>query len=156
LTAEDGALHLTGGRKLTALSPAEFTSDSTTYRFDGKHLTVESADGSVLTYIRMPPWRPSASELASFTGTYRSDEALATYHVGVREGQLVMIPADRRGHAITLHALVMDTFQADDIGLVRFHPDSQKGFADLEMSNPRVYSLHFHRQVAHRESLLSH
>jgi hypothetical protein len=96
----------------------------------------------------MQPWHPSAKELASLAGAYRSDEALATYDVQVRDGRLVMTPVDRRGYSMTLKPLATDIFEIDatDDGLVRFNRGGAKDVGDLEMSDSRVYSLRFRRQ----------
>jgi CubicO group peptidase (beta-lactamase class C family) len=149
LTVREGALRLPDGSPLTAASATEFTAGARTFRFSGgEHLAVESPDGSVLEYIRMQPWHPSAKELASFAGAYRSDEALATYDVQVRDGRLVMTPVDRRGYSMTLKPLATDIFEIDatDDGLVRFNRGGAKDVGDLEMSDSRVYSLRFRRQ----------
>lgn len=148
LAVRDGSLSLPEGRVLTAVSPADFTAGTRTFRFSGgEHLTVESDDGSVSEYIRMQPWQPSAKELASLAGTYRSDEALATYDVRIKDGQLVMTPVDRRGYSIALKPLATGIFVMDtgDESFVRFNRGGKKGVVDLEMSNGRVYSLRFRR-----------
>ena len=149
LTLQDGTLRQFEGGVLTAVSLAEFTAGTKTFRFSGgEHLTVETPDGSVFEYTRMQPWHPGVVELAPLAGTYRSDEALATYDVRVRDGRLVMTPVDRRGYSITLKPLATDIFaiEAGNDGLVRFNRSGAKGVVELEMSNSRVYSLRFRRQ----------
>ena len=155
LVLQDGSLRLSEGRVLAALSPAEFMAGTRTFRFNGgEHLTVESPNGGVSEYIRMQPWQPSARELESLVGVYRSDEALATYDVRVRDGRLVMTPTDRRGYSIALKPLATGIFamDTDDDVFVRFNRGGTKGVVDLEMSNSRVYSLRFRRTASKAES----
>jgi CubicO group peptidase (beta-lactamase class C family) len=149
LILQDGSLRQSEGKALTVVSLEEFTAGTKTFRFSGGgHLTVETPDGSVFEYTRMQPWHPGAAELASLAGTYRSDEALATYDVQVRGGRLVMTLADRRGYSFTLQPLATDIFEiaTGGDGLVRFNRGGAQGAVDLEMSDSRVYSLRFRRQ----------
>jgi hypothetical protein len=88
-------------------------------------------------------WQPSAADLKRFVGTYRSEEALATYLVTVENGDLLARPTDRRGAALKLRPTQLDTFafliEGFGGGAMHFQRD---GF---EISNPRVYALTFHR-----------
>jgi CubicO group peptidase (beta-lactamase class C family) len=149
LNAAQGVLQLSGGGVLSSVTPSEFRAGSTSYQFSGGgHLMTEGADGGVGDYLRTQPWQPTTSQLAAFTGSFRSEEALASYDLQVRKDRLVMTPADRRGHPITLKPLAPDTFEAPDIGLVHFSRNSADAVTELEMRSARVYSLRFQRAPA--------
>jgi CubicO group peptidase (beta-lactamase class C family) len=148
LIAQDGTLRLAHGGVLMAMAPDEFKEGTTIYRFSGSEaLSTEGADSSVGNYIRGQPWQPSAAELATFAGSFHSNEALASYAVQLRGAQLIMTPADRPGYPITLNPLVQDVFEAPGIGLVHFTRDQAHSVLDLEMSSARVYALHFRRSA---------
>ena len=149
LEALDGALRIAGGPMLVAVSASEFRSGTTLYRFDGnKSLTRETADGEVLKYRRTDSWRPSAGELTPWAGSYRSDEALATYLVTVKNGRVTIAPEDRRGAELMLQPLFADTFEFSGdsaAGVLHLTRDAAGKPAGFEMSNSRVHALAFRR-----------
>lgn len=149
LTAPDGALRV-GGATLTPVGPARFASA------DGEStLTFESApfaDGrpaAVLDRrdhpgVRIEPvvaWSPTPAELAAFAGTYRSDEAEATYRVELREGRLVLV--DRWGGADPLSPQYADVFGTGRT--LVFHRDGAGRVEGFTWSESRVWGLRFRR-----------
>ncbi len=60
------------------------------------------------TWTRHDPWRPTASELAAYAGTYHSEELGATYTVSVKDSTLVV--ASRWADDQTLMPMYADAF----------------------------------------------
>lgn len=87
---------------------------------DGLHLL--STHRPERTYARVEPWTPAAAELASFAGTYRSDEADSTWKVALEGDTLVARP--RAALSIALEPLYADGFATPDGDLVRFTRDA--------------------------------
>jgi CubicO group peptidase (beta-lactamase class C family) len=149
LEAHGNVLRVSNGPVLSAISPDEFSSGSTTYRFSGNDRIVrETADGDVSEYRRTQPWVPSSAELMQMAGNYTSLEAMATYHVTVTDGHVVATPADRRGAALVLNPIFANAFQfANDQaqGVLSFRRDSKGGVSGFVFRNARVYALPFRR-----------
>jgi hypothetical protein len=153
---QDDALRVFGGPVLVAESPDELRAGATTFRFSGNNLlTREIADGDVLEYRRTQPWQPISSELLRLAGNYKSDEAMATYHVTVKDDRLAIAPEDRRGEELILHPIFADTFEFSDdsvTGVLHFSRDSKGRVSGFEMSDPRVHALAFRRIAGNSQS----
>jgi CubicO group peptidase (beta-lactamase class C family) len=82
-------------------------------------------------------WQPTPDQLASFAGTYTSDEIETTLRVAVEDGKLVIHrrPAD----TITLTPTGTDAFSAGGGMTVRFLPN------ELSLHEQRVWDLRFQR-----------
>jgi CubicO group peptidase (beta-lactamase class C family) len=156
LEVQDDALRVFGGPVLVAQAPDELRAGTTTFRFSGNNLlTRETADGDVLEYRRTQPWQPISSELLRLAGNYKSDEAMATYHVTVKDDRLAIAPEDRRGEELILHPIFADTFEFSDnsvTGVLHFSRDSKGRVSGFEMSDPRVHALAFRRIAGNSQS----
>jgi CubicO group peptidase (beta-lactamase class C family) len=93
--------------------------------------------GPIITPVPPVPWRPTPKQLASFAGTYTSDEIETTLRVVVEGGGLVIHrrPADE----IPLTPTGTDAF-ASTIGTIRFLGK------ELSLHESRVWDLRFRRQ----------
>jgi len=89
------------------------------------------------------PFHPTEAELAEYTGTYRSDEAEATFTMVVEEGELRM--KDRWGEAGLLVPLYPDAFQAGGATVI-FRRDLSGEIAEATLSESRVWDLRFRKK----------
>ncbi len=111
---------------------------------DGRPAAVFSSPGQ--PNVRFEPvgaFTPTAADLALYVGTYRSDEAEATYTVAVEDGTLVM--KDRWGEAIPLEPQYPDVFDARRGPTVVFRRGASGQVEALSWSESRVWDLRFRR-----------
>ncbi|WP_406672699.1 hypothetical protein [Natronospira sp.] len=98
--------------------------------------------------IPVTPAAPAPDTLTDYTGHYASDEAETRLRIEVDNGQLIAHrrPADR----FELEPLYADarggTFEADDLGLLRFSRDGNGKVDGLSFSRGRVYDMRFERE----------
>jgi hypothetical protein len=127
--------------------------------------TFESARGTVLTFdagplvdgrpaatlnpesepVRLEPvpaFDPGPGELRAYVGSYRSDEAEATYTVTLEDGSLVM--KDRWGEGSSLRPLYPDAFGSGGTTLI-FHRDASGRVTEMSWSESRVWDLRFRK-----------
>ncbi|HXT68664.1 MAG TPA: serine hydrolase domain-containing protein [Vicinamibacterales bacterium] len=94
--------------------------------------------------VRDDSFKPSATELATFTGTYVSDEIETTLVVEVRNGELVV--KRRPDSVIPLRPHSRDRFDAGGgIGLMTFHRAGGR-VTEVGITQDRVWDLRFRRQ----------
>ncbi len=113
-----GQLQRVGGAVLRPLRDGSYQMGATRVRFtrssDGRPESMRqpTADGDtvVFAYVAESVWVPTAAELASLAGRYRSDEIGATYTVAVANGKLTVSP--RVGAVDTLTPTYRDAFAA--------------------------------------------
>lgn len=91
-----------------------------------------------------PTFKPTAAQLASYAGTYTSDEAETVFTIAVEGESLVL--KRRPDTKITLRPTVEDTFNAGaGIGTVTFMRAGQR-VTELRVSQERVFDLRFKRE----------
>lgn len=103
-----------------------------------------TAQGSDASEEEAPPaFTPSAHDLASFAGTYHSEDAETTLHLVVEEGELVAL---RRPSArMTLRpGDDVDTFTGP-LGQLVFLRDESGEVREISLRQARVHDLRFHR-----------
>jgi hypothetical protein len=111
---------------------------------DGRPAAVFSSPGQPNVRIEpVGPFAPSAADLTVYAGTYRSDEAEATYTVALEEGKLVM--KDRWGAATPLEPQYPDAFDARRGPTVAFRRGASGRVEELIWSEGRVWDLRFTR-----------
>ena len=86
------------------------------------------------------PFDPTEAELVEYTGTYRSDEAEATFTMVVENGALML--TDRWGEAGRLVPLYPDAFQAGGATVI-FRRDASGRITEATLSESRVWDLRF-------------
>ncbi len=146
--AGDG-LSVAGGPALPAVSGDEFRSGYDSVRFaDDDHFVDTNGGSGPVKYVRARAWSPSFEQLRQYVGTYWSPEALATYRVTQKGGNLVATPVGRRDAALALTPLVSQSFEAngdDSQFVVRFVSDSAGKVTGFDMSSAAVFALAFRR-----------
>ena len=149
MEASDGALHLNG----TKLRPVGAT-------------TFQAEDGSILEFheapaagnrpaairrapaaadVRFEPvsaFDPTPAQLEEYVGTFRSDEAEASYAIVVEDGMLVV--KDRYGEGMPLTPAYADVFSAGGSSVL-FRRDQAGRVMELSLSQSRVWDLRFNR-----------
>ena len=103
-------------------------------------MSTSGADG-----VRLEPvsdFRPTEAELAEFTGTYRSDEAEATYTVGIENGTFVL--KDRWDQGRLLQPLYPDAFTSGGNTFI-FRRDPAGRVIEMSFSQSRVWDLRFRK-----------
>lgn len=147
-----GAGLRTGASRLAPVSPTRFEAPGgqVTLAFDGAP-AAGRRPGAVLDQpghpnVSLEPVEavdPTAAELAAFAGTFRSDEAEATYTVSVVEGRLTL--TDRWGEARAAQPLYRDAFRWGPVTLV-FHRAADGSVDGFQLSESRVWGIWFGRR----------
>ena len=147
LNEADGALRVSDGPVLSAVSPTAMRLGNATVEFgaDGVATRARVSGASIKprTYERVPRATPTAADLRAFAGRYRSDEADVSIEVVVENGALVVMraPAD----TMPLTPLYADAF-ASDLGTIRFDRGPRGAVTALRVSTDRAWDVAFVRQ----------
>jgi CubicO group peptidase (beta-lactamase class C family) len=122
-----------------------------TWEFDGRGRARVHADFTTdLTYERVAPAKPSASDLASYAGVYTSDEAETVLTAVVEGGTLLLMRSPDT--KIELTPAYADAFNAGSLGVVIFRRDGAGRIVELSVSQDRVWDLRFRRGLEKAES----
>jgi hypothetical protein len=100
------------------------------------------AFGTVETFIRAMPAKPSASELQDLVGTYVSDEAEASMSLAIADGSLVV--KRRPDSTLPLTPVYRDAFSGD-IGLLVIRRDEAGRPNAFSIVQGRVWDMRFVR-----------
>lgn len=143
--ARDGVLRLRGGGVLEPVAPGRYRTGGSdfTFRPDGG-VERRGADGEVFTFRRVAVVTPVEADLQSIAGAYASSEAGAIILAGVRDGRLVLAPAERPSNMWIAEPLDRDAFTANG-NLVRVQRGPDGKVTALRFTGGRVYSLDFRR-----------
>ncbi|MGW8267037.1 MAG: serine hydrolase [Longimicrobiales bacterium] len=149
LDAAEDALRA-GNTSLIPVSETRFESaDGIVVTFDstatseGRFAAV--LDSPELAGVRLEPaapFEPTPEALQEYLGTFRSDEAEATYTVELEEGALVV--KDRWGQGPTLRPIYPDAFSAGG-SLFIFRRDRSGRITGASLSQSRVWDLRFRK-----------
>lgn len=103
-----------------------------------------NADADSMKLTRMPAWTPTAAELRAYAGSYRTDEAPATWRV-VASGDTLRLegPARRR---VVLKPAFRDTFVAPGLGSVAFRRDRRGQVTAVSFLMGRLRDIRLDRQ----------
>ncbi len=104
--------------------------------------TLVTPDGNAIRIEPVERVIPAPAELEAYAGTFRSEEAEATYRTEVRDGRLVWI--DRYGEATPLSPTYRDAF-AGPGGAYVFERDPAGRVVRLHLGTGRVWDLVFTR-----------
>ena len=105
-------------------------------------LRMTGPDGDVVRWEPVEDWSPTAAELAAYAGSYRSDEAEATYRIAVEGDRLVL--HRRFGVRAELRPVYRDVFEGGGARF-RFVRDDAGRVAQLSAIQERVWDLRFRR-----------
>ena len=98
-----------------------------------------SGDTIDFKYAGAAVWSPNASDLADFTGQYRSDEIRATWTARADSGRLVL--SARRGSRQVLTPVYKDAFAAGGMGTIWFSRDARGQVDAMHVSAGRMWNL---------------
>ncbi len=143
---KDGSLLMSGDVPLTAATASRFTDEyGEALDFDGKGGgLLDYGNGTSEAVQRLPRAAPTAAELATLAGRYRSEDAEVTLDVRVRDGGLEI--ARRPADVFSLTPLYADAFSSD-LGTIIFRRDGTGPPAEFSVVLDRVWDLRFRRLV---------
>ncbi len=101
-------------------------------------------DGETVRFRRVQPLRLEPTQLAAFTGLYRSEEADVAYMVAVKDGGLMLQHTLRPEAAIHAVPAYKDAFKTPT-GIIRFYRGRNGKVTELGIGAPRVRDLRFQR-----------
>jgi CubicO group peptidase (beta-lactamase class C family) len=113
------------------------------WSFDGRGATATDQYGTVESFERVEPAKPTAEQLGPLAGTYTSEEAETTITTAVEHGALVL--KQRPDTTITLTPLYADAFRAGALGTVIFRRDAGGRATSFSVVQDRVWDLRFQR-----------
>ena len=87
--------------------------------------------------------RVGGADLATYAGTYASEELDAKYRLSVENGSLML--RTNWNPARKLVPLVRDEFEAGDFGTLVFHRDSRNRISGLSVFESRIRNLTFEK-----------
>jgi CubicO group peptidase (beta-lactamase class C family) len=115
------------------------------WTFDGHSgATATDAYGTVESYERVEPAKPTAEQLGQLTGTYASDEAETSFVATLEHGALAL--KQRPDTTIALTPLYADAFKAGSLGTVIFRRDAGGRVSGFSVVQDRVWDLRFQRE----------
>jgi hypothetical protein len=149
ITATDDGLRL-GNTSLVPVSERRFeATDGTTVTFeaapsaDGRPAAIMDSPGADGVRLEpVPPFEPTEEELGDYLGTFRSDEAEATYTVVLEDGELVV--KDRWGEGRILRPIYPDAFSGGG-SIFIFRRDQGGRVTEVSLSQSRVWDLRFRK-----------
>lgn len=150
LEVREDQLAVVGGPVLSALSDTRFVADGRTLLFEPipdpgtpPGLLLITAAGDSLRHEAVERFEPTVSQLEEYTGTYRSDQAEAVYHVEMEDGRLVV--RRRFGSSITLQPTYPDAFDST-AGTFWFERDGHGRVVEMHFGSGRVWDMTFRRE----------
>jgi CubicO group peptidase (beta-lactamase class C family) len=105
---------------------------------------LKSMEGKVTIYNRAKSYAPTAAELQSFTGHYRSDELMADFDITAGKAGLAVRVNDKPGPPYIMNAIHPDKFQFAVI-MLSFNRDAAGKIVGLDFSNPLLRKVKFVR-----------
>ncbi|MDZ4375847.1 MAG: serine hydrolase domain-containing protein [Phenylobacterium sp.] len=145
VSAKSYGLEASGVGALTPTgAPGRYEAAATIFRFDARGVRREGVDGEVATFRRITPARPTGEDLQAIAGAYASSEVGAVLNLSVRNGRLILAPADRPSTAEAVAPLHPDAFRVDG-GIVRVLRAPDGRVTGLRFTTGRVHSLDFRR-----------
>lgn len=146
LKLAEGALQVGGGMQLALASAARFESAGSVLSFENKdRFTLADAYGGLASFHRGGAVSPAtAQSLAAYAGAYASDEAGATYLIGVKDDHLTLAIKGHPEAAFDLASSYADAFDLEGL-LVRFVRGSGGKVTGLRLTGDRVRNVQFDR-----------
>ena len=149
--SRDGTpLHVTKATQVTAAADGVHIGHMVVKPLPGGALQGTS-EGDDFQLLPKKAWTPSASELASLAGRYRSAEADAVLNVAVKDGKLIIGPKDRPSFTQDLTPAYTDAFAGHEV-TARVRRDAGGKIDGLILSNSRVWSLPFEKMADQKDN----
>ncbi len=153
LVLQDDRLHRDGDDQtaLIALSPTEFQADSGWPRFvfqpaaEGGRpsFRLHSEVDTDAYFEPVEGFEPSPAELRAYEGDYYSEDAETRLILSVEDGELQL--GRRPNWTVKLSPEYHGTFDAPELGFIRFHRDAEGRIVELSLRRSRVYDMRFQR-----------
>ncbi len=124
------------------LEPAGEAEFETTAEGNPRRLLLKFEGRSPIAFDLVLPADTTHAQLAQFVGNYYSDEIDATYHVTLKDENLVL--TRKKAEAVTLQPLFRDAFSTISIlGTIRFTRGAQNRVTGFALSAGRIRSFKF-------------
>lgn len=132
---------------LTALTGSRFlVMPGFTIDADANDVRLTSPFGTVETFVRVRPARPTVEQLREYVGDYVSDEAAASISIALENGSLML---NRRPDTkLQLSATYADAFNVTRLGMLIFRRDISGRIIELSVVQDRVWDLRFTRSTS--------
>jgi hypothetical protein len=142
--SDENGLRVQNVARLIPLSATRFaTSDGFTYEFAaGGRLRTTDEFGTVITYDRVEPFKPSVEQLNAYTGTYSSDEVETALTIELQGQRLAL--RRRSDPPMFLTPVYADAFSFANIWVI-FRRDSSQRVVGFSLCGERLWNLPFSR-----------
>ncbi len=151
IVARDGVLKIasaapdgTRETELVRLAARRYRDGGADVTFTAGGIERRTADGEVMMFRKVEAYAPPAAELETLVGRYGSAEADAILIAALKDGRLMLTPADRPSAPSALTPLARDIYLNDD-GLAVVVRGANNRVDGLRFIRPRVYNLVFSR-----------
>jgi hypothetical protein len=143
-----GVLKIVNGASLQSIGPNRFrTPRGSIIVFDSSNnmmrVTIDTPGDSPFAGTKIERVHLGDADLASYAGTYTSEELEATYKLSVENGSLML--RSNWNPARKFVPLVRDEFESGDFGTLVFHRDSSNRVSGLSVFESRVRNLAFEK-----------
>jgi CubicO group peptidase (beta-lactamase class C family) len=143
-----GVLNIVNGASLQSIGPNRFrTPRGSIIVFDSSNnmmrVTIDTPGDSPFAGTKIERVHLGDADLASYAGTYTSEELEATYKLSVENGSLML--RSNWNPARKFVPLVRDEFESGDFGTLVFHRDSSNRVSGLSVFESRVRNLAFEK-----------
>jgi hypothetical protein len=108
-----------------------------------KRLTLTSATSAPQVFDQFSAVKPSAADLASYAGEYKSSELQATYRFAVKDGKLTL--ATNWQEAAALDPIIRDEFEGPFGAAIVFRRDGASHITGCDLFAGRVRNIAFTR-----------
>jgi CubicO group peptidase (beta-lactamase class C family) len=144
IVSDENGLRVQNVARLIPLSATRFaTSDGFTYEFAaGGRLRTTDEFGTVITYDRVEPFKPSVEQLNAYTGTYSSDEVETALTIELQGQRLAL--RRRSDPPMFLTPVYADAFSFANIWVI-FRRDSSQRVVGFSLCGERLWNLPFSR-----------
>jgi hypothetical protein len=155
LVVNDGRLRIANGPPLVAVTQDRFrnprgdmffrSQDEFELHFPSPdRIEMKSMEGQVTRYRRAQPWSPTAADLQSVDGRYRSEELGTIFEIVPGPNGLVMRFERSPDKALELTPVDRDTYMRSMM-VVRFRRDGSGRVVGFDYGNPVVRNIRFTR-----------
>lgn len=162
LAVNNNTLAIAGGGPLVALAADRFRNQRPSLSFMSQaefelqflsagQFEIKTKEGATTRYRRAQPYAPTASDLQTFAGHYKSDELMAVFEITPGKDGLLGRANDAPGEPLIFKPVDRDTFLFAGL-ILRFTRDKAGKVVGLDFSNPLIRNVKFTR-LSDRTSL---
>lgn len=140
----DGLLQFKFGGSLQATKENTFFEGNNRLEFYNKKIIQYTANGDSMTYVKKEAFQPAAKDLQTFTGTYHSDDADATYDIIWKDNTLQTFLQPNIYSKLT--PLYKNAFENENGELLEFQYDKKGKITGFNFTTGRAWNIPFEKQ----------